>query len=43
MEGEEEQVEIDNTSIVIRSEEIIRTPFSFLISPCYSNETLTIC
>ena len=32
-EEEEGKVEIDNTSIVMRSEEVFRTPFSLLISP----------
>ena len=42
-EEEEKKVEMNNTSIVIKSEEVFRTPFSFLISPYSSNTTLTMC
>ena len=40
---EEKKKEKNNTSIVIKSEEVFRTPFSFIISPYSSNTTLTIC
>ena len=42
-EEEEEEVEIDNTTIDMKAEELFRTSFSFLISPYYSKITLNIC
>ena len=42
MNEEKKKVEIDNTSIVMRSEEVFLTSFLFLILPYYSNTTLTI-